>query len=149
MLALLPLWRCAHAGKAVSPRGSPGLPAIASLSMAGSERRKFRRVKTLIQVNYDTPVERLESFVEGIKKIIEEHPNTRKDFFHIVFNDFGEHSLNVLLYFFLKVPDWSTELLQRQKIFLDIMKLAESMDVKFAFPTRTLHVKSIPNELHQ
>ena len=116
------------------------------LTVANMERRKFRRVKALIQINYDTPVDKLEGFFEGIEKVIEEHPNTRKDLFHIVFNDFGEHSLYILFYFFLKVPDWSTELLQRQKIFLDIMKSAKSMDVKFAFPTRTLHVKSMPNE---
>ena len=38
MPTLLPLWRYAHDGQAVRPRGYWGLPAFASLSMAGSER---------------------------------------------------------------------------------------------------------------
>jgi MscS family membrane protein len=106
--------------------------------------RQFRRVRTVLQVTYDTPVERLESFVEGIKEIILAHPDTRKDYFHVVFNDFGAHSLDILVYFFLKVPDWAVELAARERIFIDIIRLAERLNVNFAFPTRTLHVDSLP-----
>ena len=105
--------------------------------------RQFRRVRTVLQLTYDTPVDRLESFVEGIKEIILAHPDTRKDYFHVVFNDFGAHSLDILVYFFLKVPDWGTELVERQRVFVDIIRLAERLDVKFAFPTHTLHVDSL------
>ncbi len=38
MLPWDPLWRLRHVGYPVSPRGYRGLPAFASLSMAGSER---------------------------------------------------------------------------------------------------------------
>ncbi len=37
MLPWDPLWRLRHVGYPVSPRGYRGLPAFASLSMAGSE----------------------------------------------------------------------------------------------------------------
>ena len=110
--------------------------------------RKFRRVRTVLQVPYDTPVERLEAFVEGIKQLILAHPDTRKDYFHVVFNDFGAHSLDILVYFFLNVPDWGTELVERQRIFADIIRLAEHLDVTFAFPTRTLHVDTLSTPEH-
>ena len=105
--------------------------------------REFRRVKTTIQITYDTPVKKVEQFVNGIKELIKAHPDTRKDFFHVVLNDFGEHSLDVLVYFFLKVPDWSAELVQRQQVLLEIMHLAEDLGVRFAFPTETVHIESI------
>ncbi len=38
MLPWDPLWRLRHVGYPVSPRGYRGLPAFASLSMAGSVR---------------------------------------------------------------------------------------------------------------
>ena len=38
MLPWDPLWRLRHVGYPVSPRGYRGLPAFASLSMAGSAR---------------------------------------------------------------------------------------------------------------
>jgi len=109
--------------------------------------RQFRRVRTVLQVTYDTPVDRLESFVEGIKVIIRANPHTRKDYFHVVFNDFGAHSLDIMVYFFLKVPDWTFELIERERIFLEIIHLAESLDVSFAFPTRTLHVETLPKHI--
>ena len=107
--------------------------------------REYRRVKTSLAVTYDTPPQKVQAFVDGIKEIISSHPKTRKDNFHIVFNDFGSHSLDILVYFFLKVPDWPTELAEREGIFLQIIQLAESMGVKFAFPTETVHVESLPS----
>ena len=34
-----------------------------------------------------------------------------------------------MLYCFLKVPDWSEELVQRQNIYMEVLRLAKSMDV--------------------
>ena len=62
----------------------------------------------------------------------------RKDYFHVVLNEFGPHHLVVLLHFFVKVPDWSAELVERQRIFLETIRLADSLGVVFAFPTQTL-----------
>ena len=41
MLPWDPLWRLRHVGYPVSPRGYRGLPAFASLSMAGSDGKEF------------------------------------------------------------------------------------------------------------
>ncbi|MGR9087793.1 MAG: mechanosensitive ion channel family protein, partial [Gammaproteobacteria bacterium] len=108
--------------------------------------REFRRVKTILQVTYDTPAAKIDEFVEGIKSIIRNHEYTRKDYFHVVFNDFGEHSLDILVYFFLGVPDWSSELVERQRIFIEIIKLAETSGIRFAFPTQTVHVESMSGQ---
>ena len=125
------------------------LVSIPNATLAGSNidnmgQRKYRRVKTYLALTYDTSVEKMEKFLEGIKGILRESPYTRKDYFHVVFNEYGDSSLNVLLYFFLETKDWGVELKGREKIFLDIYKLAEKLEVKFAFPTQTLHVESLP-----
>ncbi|WNV03924.1 mechanosensitive ion channel family protein [Candidatus Methylospira mobilis] len=108
--------------------------------------RKFRRVKTVLNLTYDTSAEKMESFVEGVKRIIATHPETRKDKIEVVFNNFGPSSLDILVYFFLKVPDWSAELNQQQGIFIDILRLADAIGVRFAFPTQTLHI--VTDETH-
>ena len=102
--------------------------------------REFRRVKTTLGVTYDTPPEKMEAFLEGIKNIIRANPHTRKDYFHVVFNDYGPSSLNVLVYFFLKVPNWSDELVERQNVLLEVLRLAKELEVEFAFPTETVHL---------
>jgi MscS family membrane protein len=42
------------------------------------------------------------------------------------------------------VPDYATELREREVILLKIMELAEEIDVEFAYPTRTLHIDDAP-----
>ncbi|SMF34161.1 mechanosensitive ion channel family protein [Pseudobacteriovorax antillogorgiicola] len=109
-------------------------------------QRKFRRVKAVLGITYDTPPEKIEAFLEGIKNIIRANPTTKKDNFHVVFNNYGSSSLDILLYFFLSVPDWATELVQRQNIFIEVKRLAADLNIDFAFPTQSLHVESFPEK---
>jgi MscS family membrane protein len=102
--------------------------------------RQYRRFKTDIGVQYDTTPEQIEAFCEGIRELIRRHPYTRKDYYHVYLNTFGASSLNILLYCFLDTPEWSTELRERERLMLDIMKLARELGVQFAFPTQTLHM---------
>ena len=83
------------------------------------------------------------AFTEGIREIIRSHPYTRKDYFQVWFNGMGPSSLDILLYVFHEVPDWSTELRERERMPLDIMRLANQLGVEFAFPTETHLVKQL------
>ncbi|MEM6552602.1 MAG: mechanosensitive ion channel family protein [Planctomycetota bacterium] len=103
-------------------------------------RRRYRRWKTHLGVQYDTPPEKLSAFTEGIRELIRLHPYTRKDYYQVYCNEFGESAFKVLLYMFFEVPDWNTELRERDRLFRDIVRLADALGVQFAFPTQTLHV---------
>jgi MscS family membrane protein len=103
-------------------------------------RRTYRRWKTYIGVQYDTTPEQLLAFTEGIRELVRLHPYTRKDFYQVWCNDFADSSLNILLYVFFRVPDWATELRERERLFVDIVRLADHLGVQFAFPTRTVHL---------
>jgi MscS family membrane protein len=110
------------------------------------ELREYRQIKTFLNLTYDTPVEKIKGFVEGVKQILETHPDTRKDNIQVFLYEFGVNSLDILLNFFLQVADRETELIKRQEILLDILCLAEAKGVRFAFPTQTLHIESLPVE---
>lgn len=103
-------------------------------------RRRYRRVKTTIGVEYNTTPEQLDAFCEGIRELIRRNPATRKDYFHVYFNGFGDSSLDIMVYFFLRVPDWSMELKEKHRLYTEILRLAQELNVGFAFPTRTLHM---------
>jgi MscS family membrane protein len=110
--------------------------------------REYRQIKIDLGLVYDTPIEKIKAFIEGIKQILEAHSNTRKDSFYVFFYQFGSHSLDILVDFSLKVPSRMDELTERQQIFLDILHLAEIMEVEFAFPTQTLHITDLEEEKH-
>lgn len=117
---------------------------MANINIDNMGRRKYRRTNTTLGVTYNTPPEKIENFMEGIKDLIRNHPDTRKDYFHVCFSGYGASSLDIMLYFFLETSDWTAELKARQQLYLDILKLAEKLAVEFAFPTQTLHVESFP-----
>ena len=102
--------------------------------------RRYRRIRTMLSLTYDTPPEKIEAFCEGVREIVRVHPYTRKDYYHVYLNQFSDSSLDVLLYCFLEVPDWSMELRERHRLFADVLRLAERLNVGFAFPTRSLHM---------
>ncbi len=103
------------------------------------ERRPVRRFKTYLSVTYDTTPEALEAFSEGVRELIRKHPHTYKDAFHVYVNDFGASSIDILLYCFFEVKSWGQELRERQRLIVDIVRLAERLGVEFAFPTQTVH----------
>jgi MscS family membrane protein len=105
-------------------------------------RRKYRRWKTHIAITYDTPPDRIDAFCEGVRELIRLHPYTRKDYYQVWLHQFGDSSLDILVYMFHEAPDWTTELRERHRIITDIIRLANRLGVHFAFPTRTLHMVS-------
>ncbi|RME36728.1 MAG: hypothetical protein D6788_10975, partial [Planctomycetota bacterium] len=105
--------------------------------------RRYRRTKVMLSVTYDTPPEKIEAFCEGIRELIRLHPYTRKDYYHVYLNQFSDSSLDILLYMFFETPDWSTELRERHRLFVDILRLAERLGVAFAFPTRTVWLERV------
>jgi MscS family membrane protein len=108
--------------------------------------RQYRRFYTTITITYDTPPAVVEVFVEGLRAIVLRHPDTRKDYFNVFFNDLGSHSLNIMFYVFFAVPTWPEELRARHEVLIEIMKLAEELGVRFAFPTQTLFVEEVPGQ---
>lgn len=110
--------------------------------------RRYRRIKTTLALTYDTPPEKVEAFCEGVRELIRKHPHTRKDYFHVYLNGLGASSLDVMLYCFVEVPDWSKELAEKHRLFADILRIAKSLEVDFAFPTQSLHVVKPEDLMH-
>jgi MscS family membrane protein len=119
---------------------------LASTNVDNHGLRIYRRFTTTIAVTYDTPADLVNIFVEGLRKIVEEHPLTRKDFYHVYLNDLGARSLDIMFYIFFAVPTWGEELRCRHEILVEVIKLAEGLGVNFAFPTQTLHVETFPEK---
>lgn len=112
-------------------------------------QRRYRRWKTTLGVQYDTPPEKLLAFTEGIRALLQRHPYTRKDYHQVWCNDFADSAIAILLYVFFETPDWSTELRERERLLIDIVRLADRIGVQFAFPTQTVHLFAEEHRPHE
>ena len=101
-------------------------------------QRKFRRMKHMLALRYDTDPDRIQAFVDGVRGLILKNPAMRHDYFEIHLNRFSDSSVDVLVYCFFRVPGWHEELTERHNFLLSILRLAKEVGVEFAFPTRTL-----------
>ncbi len=109
-------------------------------------RREHRRIKTSLKINLNTPTEKMLQFVAGARAIVAQSPLVCKSNIQVAFYEFGADYLEVLLSFFLDVPDYLNELDERQRIFLQIINLANELHVEFAVPTRALLQRTPPQE---
>ena len=107
-------------------------------------RRKYRRWKTFLSLPFETPPDRVEAFCEGIRELVRIHPATRKDYYQVWLNEFGADSLQVLLYIFFETPDWESELRERNRMALDIMRLADYLDLRFSIPSQAIQFEETP-----
>jgi MscS family membrane protein len=105
--------------------------------------RPRRRVRLTLGVTYDTPPDRLQAFVEGLRAILANHPKVEKTY-EVHFNNFGPSSLDILLNYHVVVSTWSEELETRAANLLEFLRLADAMGVSFAFPSTSVYVASTP-----
>lgn len=97
-----------------------------------------RRVKQYIGVTYSTPADTMHLLVEDIKKLLREDEGVQQDFILVNFTDFGESSLQILVYYFTSTTAWLAHMDIRQRINIKIMKAVEARGASMAFPTRSL-----------
>lgn len=99
----------------------------------------------MVSVGYATPPDKIAAFCEGIRELLRVHPYTRKDYYQVWLNEFSGSSLDVLVYVFWTAPDWQTELRERHRFMLDIIRLAGDLGIEFAFPSRTVYLRKEEN----
>lgn len=117
---------------------------LADMTINNYGERAYRRYSTKISITYDTPPLLIDKFVAGLREIIAAHPATRKDYYEVHLNDMSASSLEILFYVFFAVPTWTEELKAKHEVLLAVLELANTLGVRFAFPTSTVHVEELP-----
>jgi MscS family membrane protein len=103
-------------------------------------RRRYRRYQTRIGVAYATPLDRLSAFRDALREVIQKQAHTRKDQFDVAINDLAASAIEVLVSVYFEVADGKQELAAREALILDILRLAEDLNIELAYPTQTIHV---------
>jgi small-conductance mechanosensitive channel len=101
-----------------------------------------RRVLFGFGVLYSTPPDVLAAIPGWVRDIVTAQPGARFDRAH--FKSFGDSSLDFEVVYFVLDPDYSRYMDIQQAINLELVRRFAAAGVDFAFPTRTLHVETLP-----
>lgn len=108
--------------------------------------RLYRRYNTNLGLRYDTPPELIEAFVNGVRKIVIEHPETRSDSYNVEFTGFGDSALLIMVNVYFKSLAWGVEQSSKHRLHIAIIKLAAELGVEFAFPSSTVIIEQFPDK---
>jgi MscS family membrane protein len=107
-------------------------------------RMPKRRVKMTVGVTYSTTAEQMEELLSRIRQMLRAEEGVDQDFFLVRFTEFGASSLDIFLYYFTRSIQWDEHLAQRERVNLNIMRIIREMGLSIAFPTRSIHLESLP-----
>jgi len=108
------------------------------------KRMAERRVLFNIGVVYETPVTKLSTIPDLLRGLVESAEGVRFDRAH--FKSFDDFALTFEVVYFVLDPDYNRYMDVHQQILLGIARRFETDGIVFAYPTRTVYLKSEPAE---
>lgn len=126
-----------------SPSGEQIICSNADLlkSRIRNFRRMYeRRVVFTTDVTYDTPAEVVERIPTMIREIVSAQQPIRFDRSH--FSAYTDSALRLETVYYVLDPDYNKYMDIQQRIYLELLRRFNAEGIQFAFPTRTVEVRS-------
>lgn len=105
------------------------------------KRLDRRGVVFKFNVQYDTPVEKLNEIPNLLQQIVQNNTNATLDRCHLI--GFGDYGLTFETLYFISSSDYKTYMNIQQKILLDIMQFFKEKEIGFAFPGQGFVLQNI------
>jgi len=114
------------------------------ISVENPTRMQNRRIFETVGVRY-VDIGALPKILEDVRTMFREHPEIDDDRLQMVnFNGFGPSSLDFMVYVFTKTIVWPKFHSIKEDVLFRIAAIIDQHGGEIAFPTRTLHLGSMP-----
>tara|TARA_Y100000590_G_C15732679_1_gene1017576 strand:+ start:568 stop:1710 length:1143 start_codon:yes stop_codon:yes gene_type:complete len=113
-------------------------------------RRKNRRIRWTIGLEYKTKVEQLKNIRNQIKEFIDNDKNFEnqgQDFFktsYVRIDSFSDSSIDMLVQCFTKDDNWDEYIKVKEILAIKIKEVVENEKAGFAFPSQSVYVETLP-----
>ncbi len=115
---------------------------FATISLENPSRMRNRRIYEKVGIRYSDAA-KIAVIVDDVRTMLQEHPDIDQDRTMIVnFNAFASSSLDFFIYTFTRTTNWVEFHGVKEKVMLEVIRIVESHDAEFAFPTSTIHLES-------
>ncbi|ANE36540.1 mechanosensitive ion channel family protein [Campylobacter iguaniorum] len=139
-----------------------------------NRRKIGRQIKMSIGLTYSSTPAQIKECINEIKSMLQNHPGIAKSGedsalnskdvrlkykqnmvsvddlagyksnLFVVLDEFGDNSINILIYCFSKTVIWGEFLETKQDVMLKIMDILSKHEVNFAFPSQSLYIEKLP-----
>lgn len=114
---------------------------FSTISVENPGRMTNRRIKTSISLRYEDAA-KISAVVSDIKTMLKNNEDIDQSQTMLVyFDEFGDSSLNILIYCFTKTTVWAKWLEAQQTVFLNIIDIVHQHGADFAFDSTTVYLK--------
>jgi MscS family membrane protein len=117
---------------------------LADMKIETFGERDRVRLHTMLNLVYSTTAAQMREVVAGIEAVLRAHADTYKDEIVVRFRALGASSLDIEVMTWYAGTDFARFRDWRQEMLLAFMTVVETAGTRFAFPSQTLHIASVP-----
>ena len=115
---------------------------ISEASVTNWSKMEKRRYKTNLCVESNTTLEKLQKFETRIREMLQAREAIYDDSIIVKFDQITQNGINILVYTYTDSVDYESYLAEVENINLKIMKILKEEDIKLAYESRNVYIKS-------
>lgn len=115
---------------------------LANRAITNWSRMGKRRVSFTLRVAHSTPEDKLKKCVDGISKMLKEHPEVHEELIFVNFDNITKDSLEIYIHYFTLTTERGKYLSVKENINLKIMAILEQDDVHIALPGQSVYFEN-------
>lgn len=113
---------------------------FSQMSLENRTRRHKFLYESTLQFRYESTDDQLRYLLVQIREMLFAHPRVYHDHLRLRFLGFGDYSLDIYLFAYLRAKDRDQFLAVREDVNFRIMKIVKECGASFAFPSTTAYI---------
>jgi MscS family membrane protein len=113
---------------------------IAGMSLETLSARDTYWFHPVVGLRYETTIEQLRRVLDGIRRLLTDHPLVEQMSIRVRFIRLGSFSLDVDVFAYLRARDWNHFLEIQEQLLFSVMNIVREAGTDVALPSRTLYM---------
>jgi len=97
-----------------------------------------------LSLRYETTAEQLQAVLQGVRRLLEDHPKVEKETLRVRFQRLGNSSLEIEVHAYVLTSDFAEFTSIREELLVGIKEIVAASGTDFAFPSQTLYLAKDP-----
>ena len=118
---------------------------LASTSLETLSARDKFWFHPVVSVRHETTPKQLREVVDGIRRLLDQHPSIDQDSVRVRFISLGDFSLNIDVFAYVRAADWNAFLEIQEQLLFNVTEIVEAAGTQIAFRGQTIYLANQPD----